>query len=283
MEIKLEQVDFSYKKVNYQQKDVLKNMNMIFENGKITGIMGQSGSGKTTLLELIDHFLVPTNGKIHVGSFEFERDSKIQNINEYRFQVGYVTQFPEEQFISFTVKEELEFNLKLYHYKVDQLQKRVEDSLKLVGLDKEYLNKNPFNLSNGEKRKVAIASVLIYNPKIVLLDEPTVGLDNKDKKSLITLIKMLKTRYQKTIVIVSHDSDFLHQLVDYIYILNEGNVVMEGDKYEVFKQVRKLKKYGIQAPKVIQFSDKVLTKKKIKIGYRDQINDLIKDIYRYVK
>ncbi len=267
MEIELKNVDFTYEKINYEKKEVLKNINMKFETGKITSIIGKSGSGKTTLLELIDNIIVPTKGEII-----------IEDVNK----IGFLFQFPEEQFFNQTVKKELEVILKLSDYKKD-INKRIYDVLEMVNLNEDYLNKNPFNLSSGEKRKLALASVLILNPKIILLDEPTIGLDDKDKNEMIKLIRMLKNRYNKTIIIASHDMNFIHKITDYIYVLDNKKIIMEGDKYTIFKQEEKLNKIKIKVPNLISFSNKVLKTKKIKIGYRDDINDLIKDIYRYVK
>lgn len=267
MEIELKNVDFTYEKINYEKKEVLKNINMKFEAGKITSIIGKSGSGKTTLLELIDNIIVPTKGEII-----------IEDVNK----IGFLFQFPEEQFFNQTVKKELEVILKLSDYKKD-INKRIHDVLEMVNLSEDYLNKNPFNLSSGEKRKLALASVLILNPKIILLDEPTIGLDDKDKNEMIKLIRMLKNRYNKTIIIASHDMNFIHKITDYIYVLDNKKIIMEGDKYTIFKQEEKLNKIKIKVPNLISFSNKVLKTKKIKIGYRDDINDLIKDIYRYVK
>lgn len=283
MEIKFEHVDFSYQKVNCTTKEVLNDLNFCFTSGKIHGLVGKSGSGKTTLLELIDSLVIPTKGKIKIGDYTIEAGKKLENVNDLRFHIGFVFQLPEEQFFNSTVYDELAFGLQYYRYRLDDIQKHISDALKMVGLDDTYLQKNPFHLSNGEKRKVAIAASLVCNPKILLLDEPTVGLDGKSKDSLIKLLRVLKNRYHKTIIIASHDTDFLHSIIDDVYVLYDQKIVLSGDKYEVFKNVKDLKKYGVKAPRIIEFSNKVLEKKKIKIGYRDEINDLIKDIYRYVK
>lgn len=268
MEIGFKNVDFSYKKINYETKEVLKNINIEFEKGKITSIIGKSGSGKTTMLELISSIISPTKGEI---------------ILENKNKIGFLFQFPEEQFFNQTVSKELEVVLKLNEYKTKDKYKRISDALKMVGLDDSYLNVNPFELSNGEKRKVALASILILNPDILLLDEPTNGLDIKSKNELIRLIRLLKKRYNKTIIIASHDMDFIHSITDYIFVLDNKQIIMEGDKYSIFKKESELNKINIKVPKIIEFSNRVLKNKKIKIGYRDDINDLIKDIYRYVK
>lgn len=282
MEIKFKNVSFSYDKINYEKKEILDNINIKFKKGKINGIVGSSGSGKTTLIEMIDAILIPTNGEITVDNFKIKQNLKIENINELRFNVGIVFQKPEEEFMCKTVYEELTLGLILNNYRMDEALKRANDALKMVGLDNSYLSLNPFNLSSGEMRKVAIASILMFNPKVLILDEPTIGLDDKSKKELISLIRILKKRFNKTIIIVSHDTDFLHKIVDYVFVLSNKKIVLEGDKYQVFTNPE-LSKYKVLPPKIIQFENLVKNKKNIKIGYRDEINDLIKDIYRYVK
>jgi energy-coupling factor transport system ATP-binding protein len=283
MEIKFEKVGFCYNEKTPLKKEVLKDINLTIKKDKITGIVGKSGSGKTTLVEMINALVLPTAGQITIDSFVIKKGKKIFNVNNLRVNIGLVFEFPEEQFFCDTVKKEIEFGMKYFNYKSDKIDKRVSDSLKMVGLDDSYLNRDPFSLSSGEKRKVAIASVLAFNPKIIILDEPTVGLDSNSKDNLVKLMKMLKQKYNKTVIIVSHDVDLLHRLVDYIYIVNNKKIVLHGEKYDVFKEEDKLKRYGLTVPKIIEFSNKVFKKKNIKMGYRDDINDLIKDIYRYAK
>ncbi|MDD2435040.1 MAG: ATP-binding cassette domain-containing protein [Bacilli bacterium] len=283
MEIKFDSVYYTYNQRTPLNKKVLNNLNVEFKKDKVNGIIGKSGSGKTTMIELINALLVPTSGKVSINKFINKNGKKIKDVNKLRRQVGLVFQFPEEQFFNKTVKKELLFGIKYLNYQTKNSDKRCSDALKMVGLDDSYLDRNPFTLSSGEKRKVAIASILIFNPKVIILDEPTIGLDSISKNNLIKLIKMLKNKYHKTIIIVSHDVDMLHQICDYIYVINNGEVVMEGTKYEVFSNPDELTKYGIKCPKIMEFSNKVLAKKNIKIGYRDDIMDLIKDVYRHVK
>lgn len=268
MEIEIKDLYFKYP----EQRYILQDINLIIKSNIITGIIGQNGSGKTTLVELIDGLLKPTKGTI--------RYDKLDKFNNK--DIGYVFQKPKEQFFSKTVKGELNLGAKINNYKLDIIEKRVLDVLKIVKLGEDILDKNPLTLSNSEAKKVALASILMYNPKLIILDEPTLNLDDKSKKEFIKLIKMLKNRYNKTIIIISHDIDLLHKIVDNVILLNNGKIVLEGNKYEVFKDPKLLKKYGLLPPKVIMFSNKVLNKKGIKLGYRDEINDLIKDIYRNV-
>ncbi len=285
MEIKFNDVNYIYNKNSSIKNEVLRNINIKFNEGEITSIIGRSGSGKTTIAELMNALLYPSEGNINIGSYLLTSKGIKNNkkINNLRVNVGLVFQFPEEQFFNMTVKEEISFGMKYFNYKTKDIDKRVSDALKMVGLDDNYLERNPFTLSNGEKRKVAIASIIAFNPKVIILDEPTIGLDSVSKKNLLQLIRKLKQRLNKTIILISHDIELVHQVSDYVVVLDKGNVIAEGDKYNVFKQEEMLKEYGIKVPKIIEFSNKVLDKKGIKIGYRDEMNDLIKDIYRYVK
>ncbi len=281
MEVKFNHVFYVYNEKTPLSKMVLGDINTTFKEGKITGIMGKSGSGKTTLIELINALIIPTKGNIQVGSRVISKTRKIKNINNLRYKIGLVFQVPEEQFFCKTVKEEIEFGMKYFKKSVKSIEKHVSDALIMMGLNDSYLNRNPFTLSSGEMRKVAIASVLAFNPKIIILDEPTIGLDNKSKENLIKIIKLLKNRYKKTIIVVSNDTDLLLKISDNVILLDKGKIILEGNKYDVFKQ--DISKYGLKRPKIIEFEQLVLEKKGIKIGYRDDINDLMKDVYRYVK
>lgn len=281
MEVKFNHVFYVYNEKTPLSKIVLSNINTTFKEGKITSIMGKSGSGKTTLIELINALIIPSKGNIQVGSRVISKTRKIKNINNLRYKIGLVFQVPEEQFFCKTVKEEIEFGMKYFNKSVKSIQKHISDALIMMELDDSYLNRNPFTLSSGEMRKVAIASVLAFNPKVIILDEPTIGLDNKSKENLIKIIKLLKNRYKKTIIVVSNDADLLLKISDHVILLDKGKIVLEGNKYDVFKQ--DIEKYSLKRPKIIEFEQLVLEKKGIKIGYRDDINDLMKDVYRYVK
>ena len=256
----------------YNQFNNVKSINNIsleIPDNKIVGIIGKSGSGKTTLLQLIDGLIKPTSGNILVDD--------IKNINKLRREIGFVFQLPEEQFFEVNVESEIGFALK--NFKMSR--NKINDSLKLVGFDESYLKRSLNTLSNGEKRIVAILSVLVYNPKIILFDEPTIGLDYKSKKKIIRLIKLLKNKYNKTIIIVSHDIDMLYEITDDIIILDKGILIMYGDKESVFKETNTIKKYDIDIPKIIKF-ELLAKEKNIKLMHTTSINDLIKEVYRNV-
>lgn len=282
MEIIFDKVSYFYSEGLSLEKEALKNVSVKFKKGKINAIIGNSGSGKTTMLELINALLLPSSGKISVGDFELKKGKKLKNINKLRFDVGLIFQFPEEQFFQPTVKKEIEFGMKYFKYRLNNSDKRINDALKMVGLDETYLDRSPFALSLGEQRKVAIASILAFNPKVVILDEPTVGLDNKSKKSLISLIRKLKNRYNKTVIIVSHDVDLLYQISDNFIILDKGKVIKTGDKETIYDDIAKFEKQGMNIPRVVKFIKMVEKEKGIKLDPYDNIKDLIKSVYRNV-
>ena len=177
-----------------------------------------------------------------------------------------------------TVKQELFYALEQSKHKNTN---KIIDSLILVGLDSTYLNKKINTLSSSEQYLIKLASVLLINPKIIILDSPNTYLDNKKYLNLLKIVRTIKRRYNKTIIIFSNDSDFIHAIADYIFVINEKGVIKEGNKYEIFTNKKLLKKCQISVPKIINFENKVLNIKGIKIGYKDNINDLIKDIYYY--
>ena len=236
-------------------KDVLRNINMKFEPSNIYGIVGK---GKTVLFELISNGLLYEKGDI----IDFKN-------------IGYFRQNVDEMFYNDTVYDEIKCRVKSNNF-----DKKIKDSLKLIDLDISLLYRNPNTLSSVEKRKLGLCCVLVSNPEVLLFDEPIVGFNQKEVVNFVNLIRKLKNRYKKTIIISTNDTDFLHKIVDYVYVLYEGKVVLDGSKFEVFKGI---KKYRINVPNEIEFSNMVFERKNIKLGYRDDINDLIKDIYRFVK
>ncbi len=258
MAIKLEKVY-----ANYGDKQVLENITIEFSSAMITGIIGPSGSGKTTLIEIMALFQNPTKGLVSIKS---------------NMKIGFVFEFPEKQFFCNTVYDELRYGLK-----DKKNEKRISDVMKIVDLGENYLGRNPINLSNGEKRRVAIAAILISNPNIIILDEPTIGLDKNGKDNLIRLIKLLKEKFKKTIIIVSQDIDFVYDLVDDVCIINGGQLRASGEKKAILTQIDLLEKNSIKAPKIIELTDKIRKKTKQNFAFHQDINDLLKDIYRYVK
>lgn len=260
MAIKLE-------KVSYQDK--LKNINYEFEEEKVTTILSSSFGGKTLLSYLL------------IG-LEKNFTGTITNSYTGR-ELGYVFQNPEESFIFSTVKEEISFGLKKYNYKIDIQSKRIEDTLKMVNLSNDYLDKNPFNLSSGEKSLLSLGVVLSLNPKLIIIDEPTIKLDNKNSEYLVKLIKKLKNNYHKTIIILTSDINFALKVSDNYVLLKKGKITSKGNIKNLLDNIDKIKNAGLAIPKIIDFINTANKKKNKNLEMTFDIKELMKDIYRNVK
>lgn len=279
MEVIFRNVNFSYNHDTKKEKQALKNVNLCLESNLIHGVIGPIGSGKSTLLELMNGITKPTTGEIAVGKYDLHK--KNFNFNKFRYDVGLVYQFPEKQFFCNTVGEEVAFSEKLFEPKNKNIKNKVIKVLKMVGLDETYVNRSPFSLNGGEKRRVAIASVLISNPKLLIMDEPTIGLDNNSKKRLMKLLCTLKTKFSKTIVIVTHDVDMLYEIVDNVVVLNKGEVVKDGNKITVFSDVEFLDKNKTPVPNVVRVEKSIYDKTGIDLGYQPNMNSLVRSIVKF--
>ncbi len=276
MEVIFKNVGFTYNYKLKNSKEALKDINLCLESDLIHGIIGPIGSGKSTMLELMNGITKPTTGEIIIGKYNLNKRNF--KFNKFRFDVGLVYQFPEKQFFCNTVAEEIAFAEKVFEPKNKNIKAKVIKVLKMVGLDESYLSRNPFNLNGGEKRRVAIASVLISNPKLLIMDEPTIGLDNKSKKRLMKLLVNLKKKYLKTIIIVTHDVDMLYEIVDNVVVLNDGKLVKVGNKLEVFSDVALLEKNNTPVPSIIKFERIVFDKTGIDLGYNQNMNSLVRKV-----
>ncbi len=276
MEVIFKNVSFSYNYKMENEKEALKDINLCLESNQIHGIIGPIGSGKSTLLELMNGITKPTSGDISIGTYNLHKNRF--KFNKFRYDVGLVYQFPEKQFFCNTVGEEIAFAEKVFAPKNKNIKKKVIKVLKMVGLDESYINRSPFSLNGGEKRRVAIASVLISNPKLLIMDEPTIGLDNNSKKRLMKLLKKLKTMYSKTIIIVTHDVDMLYEIVDNVVVLNKGKIVKEGNKLSVFSNVELLDQNNTPVPSVVRTEKIIFDKTGIDLGYLPDMNSLVRAI-----
>ena len=259
MEIIIKNLSYTYSKINYKDKTIFNKLDLTMKKN-VNCIIGPNGCGKTTLLNLI-------SGELNTDSIEISKGAKI----------GFVKGEPE--FVTNNVREELIYSMIEHNYKVSE--ERIIDVLLMVGIDTDYIDYEISKLSLSDKRLLSLASALIYNPNLILMDNFTEELDDFNKNKVVKLIKMLKTRFNKTFIIASNDLDFVNIVSDEVFVLHDKKVVMHGSKYDVFKREDDLKKYGVSTPNIIKFENLTLNKKNIRLGYRDEINDLIKDIYRH--
>lgn len=276
MEIKFDNVSFIIDKDTPLEKTILNDVSFKMRENKIYGILGNSNSGKTCIAELIDALIKPTKGKVFVNDYVND-GYRIKKVNKLRFNIGYVFKNPYDMFFNKTVKKELVFGMRYFKYKLENVKFRPTDALKMVGLDETYLKKDPMKLSLRDARKVALASVIVFNPKLIILDEPTIGLTYKDKKELVSLLKILRDKYKRMIIILSKDTDFLYPLIDYVYLFDKSRLIMEGEK-EIFKEGILLETLGLKTPNIIKFINLAKTQKNIKLYDYKDIKDLIKGV-----
>ncbi len=252
MYLKIEKLFFKYQNPGIESRFILKNINFQIHGNEIIGLAGQSGSGKTTLIQHLNGLLKPTQGHIYYDDKELF--SKQISLNEIRSQVGIAFQFPESQFFNETVEEELAFGPKnLKKFSPSEIQQQIQDALELMGLDFEkFRHRNPYYLSGGEKRRVALASVIAMNPALLVLDEPTAGLDHSGILLLENLIRQYRIR-RKSLFIVSHNIDSLLEFVDRIMILHQGEIVFDKPKHDFIFSEEKILQWGLKPPPFMNY------------------------------
>ena len=216
--------------------------------GEFLGIIGHTGSGKSTLIQHLNGLLRPTSGTIYLDGRDIWADPK--KIRDVRFQVGLVFQYPEYQLFEETVYKDISFGPKNMGLSEQEIDRRVRDAAAFVGLDEGLLDKSPFELSGGQKRRVAIAGVIAMEPRVLILDEPSAGLDPAGRRSLLENIRSYHRQKGTTVVMVSHSMDEVAEDVDRIIVLADAGVVMSGTPHEVFSRAEELVAVGLNVPQV---------------------------------
>ncbi len=249
MSIKIENLTHIYMKGSPFEKKALDNINITINSGEFLALIGHTGSGKSTLIQHINGLLKPNSGRIIIDDVDITE--KKVNLNFIRKKVGLVFQYPEYQLFEETIEKDIAFGPKNLGLSDDDINKRVKRAMNMVGLDYEkYKDKSPFELSGGQKRRVAIAGVVAMEPKILILDEPTAGLDPKGRDEILGKIKDLHLEYNMTIVLVSHSMEDVAKLADRIIVMNKGKCILDGKPYEVFKEIDTLESVGLAVPQV---------------------------------
>lgn len=249
MSIKIENLVHVYMPKSPFEKMALANVNIEVNEGEFIAIIGHTGSGKSTLIQHINGLLKPTTGRIIINGKDITRPNV--KLTEIRKEVGLVFQYPEYQLFEETIEKDIEFGPKNLGLPDEEITKRVKKSMEMVGLDYEkYKNQSPFDLSGGQKRRVAIAGVIAMEPKVLILDEPTAGLDPKGRDDILNQIRILHSEYKMTIILVSHSMEDVGKIAQRIIVMNKGEVVLEGNPAKVFKEVDTLEKIGLAVPQV---------------------------------
>lgn len=249
MSIKIENLVHVYMPKAPFEKVALNNVNIEINEGEFVALIGHTGSGKSTLIQHMNGLLKPTSGRIVVDGEDITKDGV--KLTDIRKKVGLVFQYPEYQLFEETIEKDIEFGPRNLGLSDDEITKRVKRSMEMVGLDYDtYRNKSPFDLSGGQKRRVAIAGVIAMEPKVLILDEPTAGLDPKGRDDILEQIKVLHDEYKMTIILVSHSMEDVGKLAERIIVMNKGEVALEGTPAKVFKEVETLENIGLAVPQV---------------------------------
>ncbi len=246
--IKAENIRFVYGTGTSFEKTALSDVSFEIEKGEFIGIIGHTGSGKSTLVQLLNGLLKPTDGKIYLnGKDIWEQPKKIRNV---RFKVGMVFQYPEYQLFDETVYKDISYGPKNMGLSDEEIDEKVRSAAEFVGLKKELLDKSPFELSGGEKRRAAIAGVIAMDPEVLILDEPTAGLDPLGRDALLSQIQDYHDVRKNTVILVSHSMEDIARVADRILVMSHGEKYMLDTPENVFSKGRELEKLGLQVPQV---------------------------------
>ena len=249
MSIKIENLTYVYMPKTPFEKKALDNVSLEIEDGEFLAVIGHTGSGKSTLIQHLNGLLKPASGKIYVDGTDItDKDTKLVDI---RKKVGLVFQYPEYQLFEETIAKDIAYGPSNLGLNEDEILKRVKKSMEMVGLNyEEYKDISPFELSGGQKRRVAIAGVIAMEPKVLILDEPTAGLDPAGRDDILDQIKLLHEKYNMTIILVSHSMEDVGKLAEKIIVMNDGHVELQGKPKDVFKEIDTLEKIGLAVPQV---------------------------------
>lgn len=256
MGIILDNVSYTYQEGTPFASAALSDVSLTIEDGSYTAIIGHTGSGKSTILQLLNGLLVPTEGSVRVFDTLITPTSVNKEIRQIRKQVGLVFQFAENQIFEETVLKDVAFGPQNFGVSVEEAEAIAREKLALVGIDESLFERSPFELSGGQMRRVAIAGILAMEPKILVLDEPTAGLDPIGRKELMNLFKKLH-RDGITIVLVTHLMDDVAEFADQVYVMEKGKLVKGGEPSLVFQQVEFMEKIQLGVPKITRFAQRL--------------------------
>ena len=256
--LRLESVTYVYSKGTPFEKVALNNVSIGFEKGKITGLIGHTGSGKSTLVSLMNGLAKPTSGKVYLNGKDIWEKPK--EITDIRFKVGVVMQYPEYQLFDDTVISDIGFGPRNQGLSDEEVKDRVKDAVRFTGISKDLLNKSPFELSGGQKRRVAIAGIIAMQPQVLVLDEPAAGLDPRGRREILGGLRRLVEEKGTTIILVSHSMEDMAHYCDNVVVMNDTVVYKSGSVEEIFSLGNELSDIGLDVPAVSKIADMLIAK-----------------------
>ena len=258
MQIELQNVNYIYNEGLAHEAKALDDISLTLGGDSFTAIIGSTGSGKSTLIQLLNGLLRPTSGTILFDGEDISaaKDYK-KKVRDIRCRVGMAFQYPEHQFFETEVLTDVCYGPKNQGHSKEEREQLAKDALSAVGLGPEYYKKSPFELSGGEMRRAGLAGILAMEPEILILDEPTAGLDPQGKADILNEIKSIQERRHITVIIVSHSMEEVASYADRVVVLHDGKLIMDGETHEVFKNYRELEAIGLKAPEVLYFMEEL--------------------------
>ena len=260
MDIRFNEVNFAYQANTPFETRALFDVNFNIPSGKYTAIIGHTGSGKSTILQHLNALLKPTSGTVTLGERVVDSETSNKDLKPLRQKVGIVFQFPESQLFEETVEKDIAFGPKNFGASEEEANQLAKETLKVVGLPEDVLHKSPFDLSGGQMRRVAIAGVLAMQPEVLVLDEPTAGLDPKGRFEMMEMFAQLQREKGITIVLVTHQMNDVSDYADYVIVCEKGAVVKTGTPEEVFADAAWLQEKQLGLPSTVQFVEKLKAK-----------------------
>lgn len=276
MPITFEHVSHVYMPDSPFRFHAINDVNLTIQEGKITALIGHTGSGKSTLVQHLNALLLPTSGKVDIQGFTIEAGVKTKHLKTLRGKVGLVFQFPEYQLFEETVLKDVAFGPKNFNQSEEMSEKLAKEALNMVGLGEEYYQKSPLELSGGQKRRVAIAGILAMKPDVLVLDEPTAGLDPLGAKRMMDLFAKINRETKTTLIIVSHDMEFVYRYCDEVIVMNHGEVEYTGNVHDFFHHTEYCEKFNIVEPAILRLQ-KALKKYDIHVD-SENLDDIVAKI-----
>ena len=247
-----ENVEYLYSVGTPFEVAAIKNINFSAEKGELIGIIGHTGSGKSTLIQHFNGLLQPHHGAVYVDGKDIWAKENKKNIRSVRFAVGLCFQYPEYQIFEENVFREIAFGPKQMGLSDEEIKKRVRRSMEIVGLNRSYEGKSPFDMSGGQKRRVAIASIIAMEPQVLILDEPCAGLDPHGREQILKLIKDYQSEMKNTVIFVSHSMEDVAKICEKVLVMNKGGVAMYGTVPEIYSRGAELKEMGLNVPQITE-------------------------------
>ena len=276
MPIVFKNVSYVYSPKTPFEYEAIKNINLTIEDGSFTALVGHTGSGKSTLVQHINALLLPSSGEVLVDEFVIQPRKRIKNLKGLRQRAGLVFQFPEYQLFEETVEKDVAFGPKNFGVSAEDALKKAHAALHEVGLDESYWQRSPFELSGGERRRVAIAGIIAAEPRVLVLDEPTAGLDPRGAHEMMTLFKKIHDK-GTTVVLVTHDMNIVLRYATHVVVMKDGAIVRESDPVSLFAS--DTSEFALEIPLLYQFAKQLQDKgMALDLTHIRSIEDLVSQI-----